>query len=139
MAEQSTHSSKARSSYRQRDLTSCRDQCQHLLSHAFLPKYARIQTLMLLSAACPLADSFTHLDEALVLCNEIQESEGNQPILDYWKAKIERFRTRYSAELDRETAKQMSATGANIPTAPDANMPTAAGPNSSSSNANSSV
>ncbi|KAK3724386.1 hypothetical protein LTR37_001010 [Vermiconidia calcicola] len=68
----------ARKAYRQRDFGSCEDQCKGLLLRAFLPQYARIQTLHLLSGVVPMAQAKSYLDEALVVCDEIENGRGSK-------------------------------------------------------------
>ncbi|KAK5729035.1 hypothetical protein LTR15_002176 [Elasticomyces elasticus] len=63
----------ANAAYKRDDYEECRERSLELLVYAYLPKYARIMTLHLLSAVVPVKRSYAYLQEALTLCEDIEE------------------------------------------------------------------
>lgn len=99
----------AREAYRQRDHGACEEQCLALLHHAFLPNYARIETLLLLSGVAKISESFGRLDEAMLICDEIEGRRGAVPIVQQLRQLGAELRKEFTEAWNLEKGKEGAA------------------------------
>lgn len=99
----------AREAYRQHDQAACEEQCLALLIHAFLPNYARIETLLLLSGVVKISKSFGRLDEALAICDEIEARRADDPLIRQHRELAAALRKEFVEALDLEKSEKGAA------------------------------